>query len=625
MEIPSTVHDALKLYAEFQGEALESKSIRKLISTLKIYVLPNFSFSIQSLTKPIVCLKKVCLTKFINNAEQIFAQNYDNALKLGKNRTSLENDKSNLNRFLKWMKKQNWYSIVANRREKPRSTPAQRTGQALSTIRRGQRRLFSANKYRLPASLITIKLSKQLNQLRTFATAPIDPEGYRQDKPMRIITFDDRYVHYILRFLGWLVKYEIPDLAERKLNAIKGNVSFSNEDFQLEQRLFKRPLETSDLETLTAFKDLIENGVSLENAALSLDKELLDLDLAIMEDLRLLKKFIAWGVNTQKNSQVWGRQVCDTAILIVKKNHGSKSKKLKYVDIDFIEEIRLYRNTIMQDYVPKTKLTKDEKILSPEQMEAIIDHLWQCTAIRYPKTAKRSSRAIVWSWQKFLIILFLHHYPIRGREIREMEWGGTLKVGTMGDGRRAYYCEMDESQTKTGTPKKWYLDPDVFNDVFDEWLNYWRPKAEVSHKLVFFTHGSSLYPDAKGKQLSVSSLHSLVSSTIYSACRDLKTAAYSELEQLMGQGRGEFEARQLLSRTSKLFIDIDPKRTNPHFLRHLGSTEIRRLNATPAEVKAFHKIIGNSEAEGEKSYSMLELDEETEQAISWRKMAKSRP
>lgn len=624
MEIPFTVHDALRLYAEFQGEPLESKNIRKLISTLKIYVLPSFDFSIPSLTKPIVCLKKVCLTKFINNAEQIFTLNYDNALKLCKNRASLENDKSNLNRFLKWMKKQNWHSIVANRREKPRSTPMQRTGQALSTVRRGQRRLFNANRYRLPISLISSKLSKQLNQLRTFAIAPVDPDGYRQDKPMRTITFDDRYLHYILRFFGWLVKYEIPDLAEKKLEAVKGTASFSDEDFQREQRFFKRPLETLELESLIDFKNLIENGASFENAALALDKELFNLDLAIMEDLRLLKKFIAWGVNTQKNSQVWGRQVCDTAILILKKNHGSKSKRLKYTDIDLIGEIRLYRNTIMQDYVPKTKVTKDEKILSPEQMEAIIDYRWQCTATQYSKATKRSSRAIIWSWQKFLIILFLHHYPIRGREIREMEWGKTLKVGTMRDGRRAYYCEMDEAQTKTGTSKKWYLDPDVFNDVFDEWLNYWRPKAEVSHQLIFFTHGSNLYPDSKGTQLSVSSLHSLVSSTIYSACRDLKTAAYSELEKLMGQERSEIEARQFLSHTSKLFIDIEPKRTNPHFLRHLGSTEIRRFNATPAQVKAFHKIIGNSEAEGEKSYSMLEPEEKTEQAISWRKITKSK-
>jgi hypothetical protein len=120
--------------------------------------------------------------------------------------------------------------------------------------------------------------------------------------------------------------------------------------------------------------------------------------------------------------------------------------------------------------------------------------------------------------------------------------------------------------------------------------------------------------NSQGKPFTKSSFGSLVRNTIYAACRDLKAAAEEELENLQKQGKSETD----LPQKYKLFLNIEPKRTNPHFFRHLGSTEIRRGNASAGEIKAFHNIIGNSVQQGDTSYNILEPEEETQKAVSWR-------
>jgi hypothetical protein len=65
-----------------------------------------------------------------------------------------------------------------------------------------------------------------------------------------------------------------------------------------------------------------------------------------------------------------------------------------------------------------------------------------------------------------------------------------------------------------------------------------------------------------------------------------------------------------------LFQDIDPRKTNPHFFRNIAITHERR-HGDPTKRKAFHKVIGNSEAVGDRDYNEMHPGEKTVDAKGW--------
>ena len=65
-----------------------------------------------------------------------------------------------------------------------------------------------------------------------------------------------------------------------------------------------------------------------------------------------------------------------------------------------------------------------------------------------------------------------------------------------------------------------------------------------------------------------------------------------------------------------LFQDIDPRKTNPHFFRNIAITHERR-HGDPTKRKAFHKVIGNSEAVGDRDYNEMNPGEKTVDAKGW--------
>lgn len=576
MKLPESTYDALIEYSQANKADYRSSLIRNLKTTIKSYIQPHLKLPDKVSIDTYSYLKKVSVTVFISRAETIFDKAYAEAIKQGKNKQTLDNNKSSLKRFISWIRGQSWYYTIATRQEQPLRTPALKHSQTLVKSRKGFK-AFGSEPYSLTREQAPTGLIEQVEKLRVFWTSKIDPNGLRKDSFVKSLTFDG-HVQFAFLFLGWVLKYEIPSIKLQKEKQVEHNEKKLSEPEQGLEQLLSEPIS-----------------------------------LRLLADLTLLKKFVAWGVNVRGNSNGWVVRVLNTAVFVSKYLYAGSSKEENYVDIQPIKDIRDYRKAFAKEYKPKIRQTKDEKVLSPQQMQLILDYLWRCTAVRNASGGKRTDRTIIRSWQRYLIILILHHYPIRSREIRELELGETLKYGycklANGVEREAYYCEMDDEDTKTEESKKWVLDPDIFNQPLNEWLRIWRPKAQLDHNSVFFMCGNSTYPETEGQPFtSKGQLYSLVRTAIYRACCILKDEAQALVD-----------AGEVLPKHLDSFLTIDPKRTNPHFFRHLASTDLRRQGASHEQKKAFHKIIGNSVAMGDKSYTLLELEEETQQAITWRK------
>ncbi len=584
-KIPSTSYEMVELYAKNEEIEMTSPTIKNLRTTFKKCLKDTWSFPDEEWEKIDECLKKISSDEFIAKAHEGFYNFYNQALKSNpKLKKTLDNNKSDFNRFFRWLKKQNW--LNSKYWEKPERMPRTRTGKDLGAQRRGKGKNPIKNTYSLEEAQRPKHIVEQVEKLRTYTTAKVDSTGLRKEDSIKSISFQN-YEKFIWLFLGWVFNKLFPQFESIKAELVSKKIEGNNQGIELN---CPNQFSEQDIKTIEQH---------LEYPTLSIFKE-----------FSLLRQYVAWGINNNANSYAWASSVYTAAIFVVK--HLSALQGSKTDTEQIINKLREERKHYQRNYRPQVKKTKDEKILTSEQIEAIIQHLWQCTAERTFRGQKRSEEDIIRSWIKFLIVLLLHHYPIRSREIRELEWGRNFKFGWSSElSCSSYYCEQEPEDAKNQQERKWFFDPHIFVEVFDQWFKVWRPKAKVQHNFVFFMYGDKT---SLGEPFTECAFGALVRRTIYAACRDLKAAAEDELKNLHRQGKSESD----LPQKYKLFLNIEPKRTNAHFFRHLGSTEIRRGNASASEIKAFHNIIDNSVEQGDTSYNILEPEEETQKAVSWR-------
>jgi hypothetical protein len=584
-KIPSNLYEIVELFARDKEIEMTSQKIRNLRSTIKKCLKHAWSFSDKEWKKIDECLKNISSDEFMAKAPEEFYNFYNQALIYEpESKATLGNNKSDFEELFIWLKKQKWFNYKYW--EKPEKVPKTKTGKSFNDHRKGKGKNATKNTYILKESQRLKHIVEQVEKLRIYTTAKVDPAGLREEKAIIHESFK-KYEGFIWRFLGGFFYKLAPQFESIKSELFLKNIEADNQGIELN---CPNQFSEQDLKTIEQ---------QLESPTLSIFKE-----------VSLLRRYVAWGINNNANGYGWASSVYTSAIFVVKHLPTLQGSQIDTEPI--LNNLRKERKHYERDYRPQVKKTKDEKILTPEQIEVIIQHLWQCTAERTFSGLKRSEEAIILSWIKFLIVLLLHHYPIRSREIRELEWGRNFKFAWNSElSCSSYYCEQEPEDTKNQQERKWFFDPNIFVEVFDEWFKVWRPKAKVQHNFVFFMYGDKT---SLGEPFTRAAFGSLVKRTIYAACRDLKAAAEDELENLHRQGKSESD----LPQKYKLFLNLEPKRTNAHFFRHLGSTEIRRGNASAGEIKAFHNIIGNSVQQGDTSYNILEPEEETQKAVSWR-------
>ncbi|WP_411840866.1 hypothetical protein [Nodosilinea sp. PGN35] len=439
------------------------------------------------------------------------------SLKISKG--TLANYRSVLSRFFRWMEQQDWYESAFGVYEGERTPPRKVKGFNLGGDRKGKR-AYSTTTYRLAPHEITPLLDSQLSGFNRFMTAPEVPK--RQDNPVRAVTFKS-YRSAALMFLGWLNHAE---------------------------------------------------GFALD-----------ELRLELMSDRDLLEDFIAYGISDRGNSYGWAMNMAAAALNVAKWVHYRQSKSAKYRDIEAVELIRalLSELAVKHKKEPKRTISKEalqEKLLTLQECMQVNQYLRKCCAPRTATGEKRRTKAILVSWQRYLIISILTYCPVRQREIRELEFGRTLFREPEG-----YVMRLQPLDHKvggrTGKEREFFL-PDILTHDLDEWLNVWRPKVPTHHQRVFIK--------LRNQKL------------------DVLGTPYNDT-QLCG-----LVARAMYSATGYLFGS--PKRTTPHDFRRIAITW-QRQHGRRDQDEALAEIMGHSVREANATYNYLAARDRTAKAKNW--------
>ncbi len=484
----------------------------------------------------------------------------------------------------------------------PKLQPIQSRAQTVRGRRSHKKDPYALYLEQLPATVLA-----EIDQLSHFWLDKEVPD--RQDPPMRSISIEENIIRSILFFCGWLHHHK------------------------------NWPIETLSLNLLLTNQS--QDGV---------------------EDLGLIKEFIAWGINHRGNSYGWAMMIAKAPLAIAKWKYAAQSKRSMYRDIETIEYIRSYLNGLSKKYEKEPsplEETKPLKIMSFEQQVAIVDYLRSTNAPYRQNHCQRSKMAIIRAWQRYLIVAFLTYCPVRQREIRELELGRTL-IREAG-----YRVRLKPDDNKTADERDFRL-VDVFPSQviadLDQWLDTLRPEFLNQVKTASQAPDTWLeflgYTEeelARRRQNLLDQLQQLadqpLSKDFIFLTRKLQKleaipAARLQIEQRLNREfvflmlggtiskdmiacpfsrenlRGlvvtaVFNASSvLIENQHPLFAGMDPRQTNPHFYRNNGITHERR-HGDPNKRSAFHKMIGNSVREGDRTYNEMTASEKTLQAAGW--------
>jgi integrase len=569
MEVPQTVFDAVTLFLQDGDNRQNSGLINNLRSGLRKYVLPDYGFSGLELKKLDVILTKVPLEKF-RNVEELLNKNVLPLIESGTLKSgTLSGYQSAISRFVNWLRPRGWYPELPPAPPKDEgkycpqlgNSPKQKDFRYLTPDRKGKR-CRSEVHYALKESELTPKILRQLEGAASTPAGPLtkqdfDPELLKDIPGLSLTSLPGYNLHY------FLTAKEVP---KRKDKAIR-EVTYKS----------KRGDIVRFLGWLKHFK-----GWHID-----------ELGLELMANQDLVEEFVAWGINERKNSYTWAALAAGTALSVMKWLYHKQSKATSYRDIEAIRTFRDYANDLgkkRREEEGKVALEKPEKFLTFEECEQLLVYLKQRCAPRRQyfrddgsrrATASRSLRAILSSWQHYLIIALLVYCPVRQRELRELELG--VNLFREADG---YWVILDAEGHKTGSitgKGREYPLPEELTEALDEWLETWRPQMQTEHNYVFTMLGSNCHPETAGKPYNSSAFGKYVTHFMYKV-------------------------------TSFLFGE--PKRTNPHFFRNIAITH-QRMYGTPEQQEAMAEMLGHSVKEANRTYSLMTSRDKTLKARQW--------
>ncbi len=348
-KFPSNSYDMVKLYAKDEGVKMTDKKITKLRSTIKKCLKDTWSFSDKEWGKIDECLKNISSDEFMAKAHEGFHNFYNQALKSNpKLKATLDNNKSDFNQFFSWLQKQNWFKSL-NKYEKPERAPITRTGKSLTNQRRGKGKNPRENTYSLKEAQRPKHIVEQVEKLRVYTTAKVDPTRLRKEDSIRSITFQ-KHEERIWGFLGWVFNELAPQFESIKAELVSKKIEANNREIEQNSQ-----------------KQFSEQHIK------TIEQQLEYPTLSIFKESFLLRQYVAWGINNKANSYGWAILVYDMAIFVVKHLPALQGSKIDTKPI--INNLQEERKPYKRKYRPQVKKTKDEKILIPEQIEVIIQHL----------------------------------------------------------------------------------------------------------------------------------------------------------------------------------------------------------------------------------------------------------
>jgi hypothetical protein len=132
--------DAVILYSNDNSVDQNSQLIRNLKTTIKKLVLPGLKVTEYALRNLDKCFTKISLQVFVIQGKDCFEQACQKALNEGKSEATLNNNRSHLMRFLKWMELQDWYQEAVQPSDIPECAPKMRANFTIAQLHKGRKR-----------------------------------------------------------------------------------------------------------------------------------------------------------------------------------------------------------------------------------------------------------------------------------------------------------------------------------------------------------------------------------------------------------------------------------------------------------------------------------------------------
>jgi len=269
-----------------------------------------------------------------------------------------------------------------------------------------------------------------------------------------------------------------------------------------------------------------------------------------------------------------------SCIATAKFMYGAKSKfqpgedALPYQDIPLIKELRRLAKDA-KSRASKSPLMSNEKLkwLDWGDYLQVCDMLKDEMALNYVTSHKRSQSAIAWSMQRYLIFAILSCVPDRQRTLRELRIGKTLIREEKEDEKEArWIIKHGPNDYKTGKDygvrPPLVIAPELYPHL-ENFVNNYRQHLNPQHDFLFSRKNGQPFNDAG----------------IY----------------------------RLFTSTS---MRLTGKRTNPHLVRDMIVTHLRRTNASEKELEALAIYMGHSLAMQKGSYDRRTISEKVEPAVS---------
>ncbi|MBW4548120.1 MAG: hypothetical protein KME25_27315 [Symplocastrum torsivum CPER-KK1] len=371
------------------------------------------------------------------------------------------------------------------------------------------------------------------------------------------------------------------------------------------------------------------------------------LKLDLITDIELLEYYLSWLVEERKCYHSSGVMMLGVAIAVAKWLNYNKSERRNWSDIDLIMELQGFQSYCSEEYKNERRQYLqskwEKKELTHSQLREVIQYLRDCCAEnsgrvsrltgKRVKNEKRSTLAIVWSWEIYLIVKILVFLPVRQQEIRQFKLGETLfrKIDEKGHPYYEAKITQHKNKSRTGRDRKYKL-PSILTADLDAWVDIWRPKAveavqTLENWLEFFNHeiedverlqqriemAKQGYTETKVKDIQ-KYIENLETGLLGLEHRiEAWSSAKANLEEhnslffMIGKSHPQSFGKPFtiidlwslvtgaIAKATTALYGV-PYYTHPHALRHIAAKHIRKLKG---DTKALAELMGHSETQGD--------------------------
>lgn len=216
------------------------------------------------------------------------------------------------------------------------------------------------------------------------------------------------------------------------------------------------------------------------------------IQLDSLTDALLIEEYTHWLISQRNRSHAMGLQLFAIGIALLKWRNFSTTQRRNWSDINEIEELRDYSREFREQYkLEKKRNAKTkwkERNLTHEQLQQICVYLRSRCAPYSRRSdskpgksnwkSKRTTAAICWDWQVYLMVSLLTYTAVRQQEPRQYKAQETLIRTTTASGEAVYVAQgiHDKNATRRGCTREYQL-PTILTPDLDLWVQEYRPLA----------------------------------------------------------------------------------------------------------------------------------------------------